>query len=224
MSRRLLIVIILVFILMLTAGCSENFGNAISNLNANATRIAGGEVTDPENPDAEPAETATPEPTAEPDGYYDLVSNPSASLVQAWGRIYGLPAGSEFTVIADEVQVAEFTVQTLQLEGWSETVRGGSTTIALGQIRLDLALEASDGSFGSGSLTFQPTLDELAHLRLNPRGAEFGGLHMPDDFTPALGDAVYASLTGAQTAALSQVTLSQLSLDNGVMTVKGTVR
>ncbi|MBN1121914.1 MAG: hypothetical protein JXJ17_12605 [Anaerolineae bacterium] len=223
MSRRLLSILILVLILMITAGCSENFGNAVSNMNANATRIAGG-ITDPENPDASPAETATPEPTAEPDGYYDLVSNPSTSLVQAWGRIYGLPSGTEFTIIADETQVAEFTIQTLQLEGWSETVRGGSASIALGQIRLDLALQAENGDFGSGSLTFQPTLDEAAQLHLNPRGAEFGGLRMPTDFIPALGDSVHASLTGAQTAALSKVTLSQLSLDNGVMTVKGTVR
>jgi hypothetical protein len=223
MSRRLLSISILVLIVMMTAGCSENFGKAISDMNANATRVAGG-VTDPGSPDANPADTPTPEPTAEPDGYYDLVSNPGTALVQAWGRIYGLPSGSEFTIIADETQVAEFTIQTLQLEGWDQTVRGGSTTIALGQIRLDLALEAEDGNFGSGSLTFQPTLDEAARLHLNPRGAEFGGLRMPNDFIPALGDAVHASLTGAQTDALTKVTLSQLSLDSGVMTVKGTVR
>ncbi len=220
MSRCRLSILILVLILTITAGCSENFGNAVSNMNANATRIAGGEVTS----SGSPAETATPEPTAEPDGYYDLVSSPSTSLVQAWGRIYGLPSGTEFTIIADQVQVGEFTIQTLQLEGWSETVRGGSASIALGQIRLDLALEAENGDFGSGSLSFQPTLDEAAQLHLNPRGAEFGGLRMPNDFIPALGDAVYASLTGAQTAALSKVTLSQLSLDSGVMTVRGTVR
>jgi hypothetical protein len=220
MSRRLLSILILALILMITAGCSENFGNAVSNMNANATRIAGGEVTD----SGSPVETATPEPTTEPDGYYDLVSSPSTSLVQAWGQIYGMPSGTEFTIIADEVQVAEFTIQTLQLEGWSETVRGGSTSIALGQIRLDLALQAENGDFGSGSLTFQPTLDEAAQLHLNPRGAEFGGLRMPTEFIPALGDSVHASLTGAQTDALSKVTLSQLSLDDGVMTVKGTVR
>jgi hypothetical protein len=223
MSRRLLSILILVLIVLMTAGCSENFGKAITNMNANATRVAGG-VTDPGSPDANPADTPTPEPTAEPDGYYDLVSDPSTSLVQAWGRIYGLPSGSEFAIIADQVQVGEFTVQTLQLEGWDQTVPGGSASIALGQIRLDLALVAANGDFGSGSLTFQPTLDESARLHLNPRGAEFGGLQMPNDFIPALGDAVHASLTGAQTDALTKVTLSQLSLDNGVMTVRGTVR
>ncbi len=228
MAHRKLIALLLglTLTLMLTAGCNSRLAERVRQLNEAATRAASGDLGFIGITPATPATPAppTPQPTPTPPNLQDLTGDPNATLAHAWGVVYALPSGSEFTIIATERQVGDHIVRLLQLKGWDQVVRGGSAKVALGQLRLDLAMEDSEGKFGAGTITFQPTLDAGGILHLNPRGADFGGLHIPDNFTPALGDAVHSVLTGAETEALTRVRLSLIGLDEGILRVSGTVR
>ncbi len=213
----------LMLTLVLATGCNNRLAENIRRLNEAATRTASGDLGFVSGTPSTPL-PPTPQPTPTPPNLQDLTTDPNATLAHAWGVTYTLPAGSEFTIIATEQQVGDYIVRMLQLKGWDQVVRGGSAKIALGQIRLDLAMEDSEGKFGAGTITFQPTLDAGGVIHLNPRGADFGGLQIPDNFTPALGDAVHSALSGAESAALSRVRLSLIALDNGTMRVSGTMR
>jgi hypothetical protein len=214
----------LILIAALLMGCNGTLDSNVATLNAAATAAASGNVNVPIVTAA--STLLTPAPTTPPN-LFDLTTDPSASLAHAWGQTYGLGRGAEFTIVADEAQASQFVIETLQLGGWQDSVRGGSVALGVGQVRLDVALILGTGDqqqFGSGTVTFQPTLDGLGRLRLNPQGAQFGQLTIPDNLTSALGDSIYTLLTGARNDSLSRVNLTQITLENGVMRVSGTVR
>jgi hypothetical protein len=224
MARRLILALVAVAVMVGVSGCQGSIDEVVGGFNARATQIAGGQVGGAA-PTATPQPGPTAGPTSVPTGFHDLTTDPNALLVQAWGQTTGLPSGSQFQITADQYQVGQYIIQVLQSDRRSQTaVRGGSLAIDLGQIRLDMALEDTSGQFGSGTITFQPTLDEAARIRLNPQGANFNGLRMPDEFTAALGDAMLTVLTGAPTEDLRRVNLSEISLSGGRMRVSGTIR
>lgn len=208
----------LILVLLLSVGCNGRIDAYIKSLNSSATEVAGGGGIV-----GTPLAMLTPAPTLPPN-MYDLTANANETLVHAWGQTYGLSSGAEFAIFATQLQLTEFVIQTLQVGGWQDTVKGGNITIGTGQIRLDVALVDSTGNFGSGTVTFQPTIDELGRLKLNPQGAQFGTLQIPNGLTEALGDAVETALIGAKNDTLSKVTLKSLSLENETMKVAGKVR
>ncbi len=206
--------------LLVAVGCGGNFDANLATFNARATQLAGGgdggggDVT-------APAETPTP---TEPPNYHDLTTDPNALLVSAWGQVYGLSSGSTFTIVATQRQVGDFIVETLQLGGLQDTIQGGTASIGVGQIRLDVAIHDLDGVYGGGTVTFQPTLDALGRIKINPQGEQFGNLNLPSNLRASLGDAVHTALAGARNDSLSRVTLQELSLENEVMRASGVVR
>lgn len=211
---------------LLLAGCSGRVAELVNDFNARATQIAGGQIEVGEGTTIPLVPTAggvlDPGETPQPAGEFDLVANPSIMLVNAWEQIYALPAGSAFSINASQDQVGRYVVDYLQAAGWAQTARGGSAAIANGQVRIDLAVEATSGGFGAGTVTFQPTLDAAAQVRLNPQGGDFHGLQMPNNFTGAIGDALLAAISGAASTDVRQVTLNRLVLENGTMQVAGT--
>jgi len=215
--RYLIATAIFVLTLMLVAGCNSRIDSGVATLNASATQIAGGGGII-----GTPIAMLTPEPTLPPN-LYDL-SSTGDTLVHAWGQIYGLPSGSEFTIWATQQQVSDFIIQTLQIGGWEDTVKGGSVSIGTGQLRLDVAIIDAASNSGSGTFTCQPTLDGMGRFKLNPMGAQFGSLQIPNGLTAALGDASQTALTGAKNEALSKISLKVISLENETMEVSGTVR
>jgi hypothetical protein len=219
-KRRLPVIgLSLALALAVSVGCNgQSIDENVATVNALATQAAGG-ASAAGGGEAE----GTVAPT-DPPNLRDLTGDPSGLLVRAWGQTNGLPSGSEFTIVATEDQVGVFVIETLQLSGWEDSVQGGSVVIDVGQIRLDMALVDANGDFGSGAVSFQPTLDELGRVKLNPLGGDFGGLKLPDGLTGAFGDAVLNALIGAPNDNLSKVTLNSLSLEDGVMRVSGTVR
>ncbi len=208
----------------------------VARLNASATRAAGGipgvptvDLVSELFPTVDPNLTLTPQPTTEPTAIpasysVDLTIDPNGLLANGWGRIYAQPSGTAFTLIATERQVGDYVIQTLKLSGLEVNVRGGMATIGMGQIRLDLALVGNDSAFGSGTITFQPTIDAFGRIKENPLGGEFGTLQLPASLYPSLGDAVHVALTGAANDSLSRVNVAIISLENGIMQVSGTVR
>jgi hypothetical protein len=219
MTRRnyLILITSLTLALTLSAGCNNRLESYIKGLNQSATEVAGGSGIV-----GTPLAMLTPAPTKPPNLYDLTVTNDT--LVHAWGQTYGLPSGSEFTIYATQLQLTEFIIQTLQIGGWQDTVKGGNVTIGTGQLRLDVAIQDTAGDTGAGTVTFQPTIDELGRLKLNPQGAQFGQLQIPDGLTAALGDAVEQALIGAKNNTLSKVTLKTLSLENETLRVTGRLR
>lgn len=224
MTRRtiLLISTLAILIMGLIVGCGDNttLNDNVATLNAAATKAAGGNVGN----GGSGGEESTPEPTALPPNYFDLAAEPNSSLANAWGTINGLPSGQEFTVIANEQQVGAYIIERLQLSGWEDTVRGGSVTLGSGQIRLDVALVDEQENFGSGTITFQPTLDELGRVRLNPLGADFGTFDLPNGLLAAFGDEVNFALGGAPDESLIRVSLTRITLEDGMMEIEGKTR
>lgn len=226
---RGLLLAALILTTLALGGCQGNLDQIVGGVNARATQIAGGDLPTVEgqptaDPNAGNGDQPTPvPPTPEPtQNTFDLTINPNEKLVAAWGHAYGLAPGSQFTIVATQSQVGQYVIDLLKTSGWDATVKGGSAGIGNGQIRLDFAIEDANAKFGSGTATFQPTVDATGLVRLNPQGANFGGFELPDGFTAAIGDATHAALTGAQNNDLAQVTLTQVSLDNGQLLVSGT--
>jgi hypothetical protein len=221
-STRISAGLVLALLALFLVACNGTLDNNVATLNAAATNAASGiNVTLPSLPTAEP-------PTATlPPNLYDLTTTPNETMAHAWGQTYGLPSGSEFTIIATQQQGGQFVVDSLKLNGWQETVSGGSISVGVGQVRLDLALLIKQGDtteFGSGTATFQPTLDAAGRVRLNPQGGDFGQLNIPNNLTAAMGDAIYALLTGASNDTLSRVSVTQISLETQVVRISGKVR
>lgn len=223
MINRHIMLLLMGLAMLVITGCQDNtIDENLATLNAAATKAANG-TTNGGGSGSTPVEDATPAPTDSPN-LFDLTTDPNGLLVQAWGRVNGLPSGSEFTIKATQGQAGAFMIETLKLNGWENSVQGGSAVVDTGQIRLDLALVDTNGSFGAGTVSFQPTLDSLGRVQLNPLGGNFAGLKLPDGLTGAFGDAVHSALTGAPNDRLSSVTLSLIELEDGVMRVVGVRR
>jgi hypothetical protein len=226
MNRRNISMMILTLAAALMAGCNPQLDSSVATFNANATLAAnvGSGMSGTLSVTA-PAATAAPSatPTAIPNTY-DLTADATQSLAKAWGQTYGLPAGQPFMIKATQQQVGDYMVQVMQLSGWSNTVKAGNVVISAGQLRLDVAILDTAGTFGTGTVTFQPTLDSTSTLRLNGQGGQFGTLQLPAELYAAFGDAVMEALAGAKTPDLSKVTLTLLSLDGGIMQVVGTTK
>lgn len=230
MTRRTISVLLygLALILVIATGCEGNkLDSNIATFNARATQMANSTVP---GVDILTDIPGLPRQTEEPDGgvpeshVFDLTTNPNAELAEAWSQVYGLNSGDTFKIITTQNQVGIFVVDTLQLYGLQSTVRGGSAAIGAAQLRLDLALVGDEGDFGGGTVSFQPTLDSLGRLRLNPQPAQFGGLDLPDNMLSLLGDAAHTALTGARNDAQSEIALSGLQLENGILELEGSVR
>jgi hypothetical protein len=219
----------LALVLLIVTGCEGNtLDSNVATFNARATQVAdstvsAGILTD--IPDIPGVLRQTDEAGGGSDNHdFDLTINPNAELADAWSQVYGLGSGETFRIAANQNQVGIFVIDTLQLYGLQSTVRGGSVALGAGQLRLDLALVGDDGGFGGGTVSFQPTLDSLGRLRLNPQPAQFGGLSLPDNMLTLLGGAVHTALTGARDDSQSEVTLTQIRLDNGILELEGNVR
>ena len=210
---------LLAAVLLLAAGCNTNINSDVATFNAQATNVAstGGHLA------ATLAVTAVP--TATPVvANYDLTTDPTQLLIHAWGQTYGLPSGSKFTIIATQQQVAAFIVQSIELAGFQDSVKDGTAAIGSGQLRLDLSIVDTTGATGTGTITFQPTLDSNAALKLNLIGSSFGTLKLPNGLLGAMGDSTEKALIGAASDSASKVTLSALTLENGQMTVTGLLK
>src|SRR4051812_42151990 len=118
-SRRLLVLFVMVMVI--SACGSSQLDNNVATLNALATNSAQGfNVTLPD-----PGLLLTPGPTPTITiTTYDLLNDPTGSVVHAWGQISGMPSGSTFQIVANNAQVGEFLVGTLQLNGWDQVVKG----------------------------------------------------------------------------------------------------
>jgi hypothetical protein len=213
---------------MMLAGCGGQLDRNIATLNAAATQAASGGGLDVTLPALPGSDLLTPQPT-DPPNTFDLTADPTGELVHTWGQVYGLASGSQFAIRANEDQAGRYVIQTLQLNGWQNTVKGGSIAIGAGQVRVDLALQIDEQNgqpmqFGSGTVTFQPTLDASGTVRLNVLGADFGTLSLPANFTSSIGDAVHSMLTGAPNANLSKVRLTQIVLENNQLAINGSVK
>lgn len=221
MPARFSLPILIGLLLAAVYGCSAQFDSGMATFNANATKIASGgreigTLIATAQPTAGP--TLTPTPAVH---RYDLIADSSELLIHAWGQVYALPAGSQFEIIAEQRDVADFVVASLQLQGFKDTVRGGTVTLAVGQMRVDLDLVGADGATGTATITYQPTLDAAARLQLNMLGSDYGALRLPAGLPLAIDQAVMTSLSGAANESLSKITFSSLSLESGAMTVSG---
>ena len=226
LRRTLLTGITLASLALGMSACNPQLDSSVATFNANATQLAGGGQSAGTlvGPAVGTFEAGlTPSPTL-PANVYDLTLDQTQLLVSAWGKIYGLPAGAEFQIKASGQQVTRFVVDNLQIQGLADTVKGGNVTLGQGQFRMDLAIVDTTGVYGGVTVTFQPTLDAAAVLKLNPLGSEFGSLNLPPALIPSLGDAVHTTLTGAKNDSLSKVTLRSLFLENDTLTLTGVVK
>ncbi len=222
LRKSIVVLTALLGVALSASGCNPQVNSSVATFNAEATKIAGGgKVLGTLVATPLPGATST---ATSPPNTYDLTQDQTQLLVHAWGQIYGLPSKAEFQIIASGEQVTRFVIDNLQFQGLADSVKGGHVTLGQGQFRLDLAVIDTTGKPGGVTVTFQPTLDAQAQVRLNPLGSDFGSLSLPPTLIPSLGDAVHTALTGAKDDALSKVTLHSLSLENGVMTVTGAVK
>jgi len=215
MTRRLLTGLILTAALVLLTACNVggSLDENLATVNAIATAGAGGQVNGGPTPTEGPTQTPTPDPNL-----YDLTGDPNALLVQTWATIANQASGTPFTLVATQTQMGNFVIEDLRLR-FPDVVRGGSVALAPGQVQVNMALVEDDESFGSGTVTFQPTIGDGGTLRLNPQGSNFGGVEVPNGFTEAIGRTMNKALTGN-----ADIVLTQLSFDNQQLRIAGNIQ
>jgi hypothetical protein len=210
---------LITLVLAVCSGCNPQINAGIATFNAQATNVAstGGQIAS--------TLAVTPVPTATTVvSTYDISADPSQLLIHVWGQVYTLPPGSVFTIVATQEQVATYIIQNLQLAGFQDSVKDGSVTLGSGQLRLDLSLVDTTGATGTGTITFQPTLDSSGRIKLNLIGSSFGSLKLPDHLLSYMGDSVEKVLMGAASDSLSKVTLNTLSFESASLKVGGTLK
>lgn len=227
-SQRLtgFLIMMLMAVLALSA-CTPTFNQRLEDLSAAATQVGEGieglNVTLPVIEGVVP-----PEATSTAQGsLFDIRSNPNEGLATAWGQVNGLASGQVFTILATQAQAGDYVIQTLRLNGWQDTVQGGSVSVGAGQVRVDLAILVTSGGnteAGAGTATFQPTLDSAGRLRPNPQGATFGSLNVPNNLIGSIQDAVFSLLAGGPNDGLVRVNLTVVELLNGEIRISGTRR
>jgi len=217
MNIRNLTLTMLALSVLALVSCGPNLDAQVATLNARATEIAniGQEFV----PTVDAVLHPTPTPTI-PIVAHDLTMDSGLLLSSAWGETYALAGGTPFTISATQEQASVFIAQVMNLNGWGGVVFDPSVAIGIGQFRMDFGVVTPGGS-GQATVTFQPTLNAAGGVELNSLGADFGAMSPPAGLTFALGDAVLTTLTGQSSAALRQVRLTEVWLQDGTMRVSG---
>ncbi len=204
-----------------------------------ATGPAGEPTAEPTatpEPTAAPATEAPPEPTSTPKPtnappeatpvVIDARGGGAESLAGAWEQAYDLPAGVPFRITVSEDEVEAMISQRMAESGYGGAISEIKVRLDDGQIRVRFTLTITQPRTISveGEVVFTAEIDGDGNLALTVTSAEFGRISLPPEMLDALSAALAAAITGAASSAEAEVTLTELIIDDGLMTVSGTVR
>jgi len=192
-----------------------------------------GEVVQTDEPTAEPTTEPPPEPSAQPTATppdesqtpVNIDATGGESLEEAWRQAYELPPGVPFSVTTTEAEVEAAILAGMAASGYGSNVSDLNVTLDDGLIGISFTYNLTQPVSRSvpASVVFAASIDSNGDLVLTATSASAGQFSIPPEMLTALNEAVSAALIGARSNMESDVTLTELAIDNGIMTVTGYV-
>jgi predicted small lipoprotein YifL len=181
-------------------------------------------TTPPEQPATAPTEIAIP-PAGET----------ADALRQEWSQAYALPAGVPFAVTLTEAQVEALIAEAMAKSSYGSKVSSIDVTLNNGQIGVAFTTTISQkvgprtvDVSGTATVIFNASIDANGKLVLGVASATLTAttgqqISIPPEMLTVLNTTVSQALTGASSSAESEVTLTELTISGGTMTIKGYV-
>ena len=149
------------------------------------------------------------------------IATPSTSLTQVWSEIYASPTGVHFTLKTDEERMTEAVNNTIASAGFGDNVSNLNVRLNNSLITVEFGV-----TFGTASANGRITISAFAQTGkavITMTSVQFGQLILPQEFLDALNAAIAHALTGAANENQAQVTIDEITIDNGEMEITGTV-
>jgi len=191
-----------------------------------STPIGGGQayvVMPPARPTTAPTEEAAAEPEVVT---LDATAGTGEALDQAWQEAFGLSPEVPFTITISQEELTAALTNRLET---AEAVKSVMVTLADGQITLDLTLTVENSDIDA-KVVFSVTVDEEGQAVAEVVSAEIaagaqGGVNitLPDEVLSAVNDALAQALTGAGAQNQVDVTFTEITVTDGIMTLSGYV-
>lgn len=190
-------------------------------------------TTLPEQPaDVPPAEPEQPAPTSVA---IPPMGDTADALRGVWSQAYQLPAGVPFTVTITEAQVEAMIAEAMAKSGYGSNVSSIDVTLNNGQIGVAFTLTLSQkvgpktvSGSGTATVVFNAAIDANGKLALTVASATVSvasgpQISIPPEMLAVLNVALSEAITGASGSAEAEVTLTEIAISGGTMTVKGYV-
>jgi hypothetical protein len=191
-----------------------------------STPIGGGQayvVMPPARPTTAPTEEAAAEPEVTA---FDATAGTGQALDRAWQAAFRLPPEALFTITISQEELTAALTNRLKTV---EAVKSVTATLADGQITLDLTLTIENRDV-TAKVVFSVTVDEEGQAAVEVISAEIaagaqGGVNitLPDEVLSAANDALAQALTGAGAQNQVDVTFTEITVTDGIMTLSGYV-
>ncbi len=144
----------------------------------------------------------------------------------AWTQARALAPGMPFMITTDEA-TAEAAIEAGVTAALARTTSGASITdlnVTLADGKISMAFIVMVSSVGvHASAAFVPTVDDNSKLVLTVDSATVETVDMPELMLAAISDGLTAAITGASAQSETQVTLTEITAENGQLTVAGFV-
>jgi hypothetical protein len=191
-------------------------------------------AVEPTSPPEQPAEVPPVQPAAT-EVAIPPMGDTAEALRGAWSQAYQLPAGVPFAVTITEAQVEAMIAEAMAKSGYGSNVSSIDVTLNNGQIGVAYAVTLSQkvgpktvNASGTVTVIFNVAIDTNGKLALTVASATVSmasgpQISIPPEMLTALNMAVSEAITGASGSAEAEVTLTELVISGGTMTVKGYV-
>lgn len=149
------------------------------------------------------------------------ISSDGPPLSGAWTEVYSLGIGMDFVLSTNEVAFEQAILSSMAAAGYGGsiedlTVRLDNNLIAL-EFSIVVGATSNDGRMSFGAFA------QNGEVIITMISLQFGQFTVPPDMLDGLNAAIALALVGAQSADAAQVTVHDIIISGGVMTVTGTV-
>ncbi len=193
---------------------------AEANDEASATEEEAAEAT------AEATTEATAEPPAQPAAEPVAIAatgGNAESLDAAWATARSQPQGVPFRITTDEATIEAKIYAKMAESGYGSSISDLNVTLDNQQIGMSFTLTLTQPRTisASGSVVFDASIDGNGDLVLSVASASFGQFNIPPEMLTALTEALTEAMIGARSSAEADVTLTELIISGGQMTIAG---
>jgi hypothetical protein len=234
MSKRRFLVALLLIAAVLLAACGDSGGRGDNQGQGNAAGNQGGgqpgqqdagqgQGSGPGNQGQGQGQGGDQPATGEGPVAIEVRGNSPEALQRAWEDIRALGPNTPFTLNVSEQQLEAQLTAAVTASGQEVGVSDLDITLDNNQIAASFTLGLTQPTNVSvpASAVFEASIDANGDLQLIVVEAQAGQVPVPEAVLTVLSEALVEAMTGAQSSAEADVTLTAVAVDDGVMTLTG---
>jgi hypothetical protein len=149
----------------------------------------------------------------------------AAAIDAAWEQIGVLEAGAPFTLTISEAEMEEKITAQMEAQGFGANMTDFNVTLDNQQIGVSFNFTAAGTPVSvPASVLFDASIDANGDLQLVATEAQAGPVSLPPEILTGLSEALAQIMLGARSNGEADVTLTNLVIAGGEMTIEGTVK